>query len=459
MTPQQSLTQYTELFDKNLDLFADESNRPLCCLHLAGRLALEQWFADGLPRSTSAYKETTIAALYGPDYGVSPAAVAPAVDIAKAFHCGVPNMGSLLAVVANSVYIPSESLLNNCPEGLTVTALRNLDKEAGARVAQLLTDSVARSPLAALNTMLAPDGVYIRIAAGTKIERPLQIVNIFRSDTPMLTPRIVVIDAEDGASATIILCDHSQSPDTPQLNSVTIAANIAKDANIELYTLEENASTTRRCMELFATQHESSRFTANSTYLCGGTSLNTYNIDTVGDRTATDLSGLAVVDSEQIVENNVLLHHQARHASSRQLFKNALYGTARGAFGGKIIVAEGAEHTDAAQTNRNLLGSADARMIASPQLEIYCDDVKCSHGATTGQLDERALFYMQARGIPRDEATAMLTQAFMADVVDGISCEVLRQRLHILVEKRLSGAPANCDSCQNSCINPDHHEL
>ena len=122
-------------------------------------------------------------------------------------------------------------------------------------------------------------------------------------------------------------------------------------------------------------------------------------------------------------------------------------GSSYGRFEGLVYVAPDAQRTDSQQTSRNITLGADARIETSPQLEIYADDVKCSHGATTGQLDERALFYMQTRGVPVEEARNMLTQAFMADVIDNISFEVLRQRMHMLVEKRLSGATADCSSC------------
>ena len=149
----------------------------------------------------------------------------------------------------------------------------------------------------------------------------------------------------------------------------------------------------------------------------------------------------------------MVLTHSGKHGSSRQVFKNALFDSSRGGFSGRIIVDEGAVFTDADQSNRNLLLGDDARMTGAPQLEIYCDEVKCSHGATTGQLDERAIFYMQSRGIPRDEARRMLTQTFMGDVVDTISFEVLRQRIHVLVEKRLSGAETDCNTCATACKN------
>ncbi len=128
-----------------------------------------------------------------------------------------------------------------------------------------------------------------------------------------------------------------------------------------------------------------------------------------------------------------------------------LDGEATGSFSGRILVTEQAKFTDAAQTDRNLLASPSARMHAKPQLEIYNDDVKCSHGATTGQLDAEALFYMQTRGIPEPEARKMLMQAFMSDVIEAVDMEELRDRLRHLVEKRFNGSQFGCGACTSAC--------
>ena len=146
---------------------------------------------------------------------------------------------------------------------------------------------------------------------------------------------------------------------------------------------------------------------------------------------------------------NVELTHSVPDCTSTQNFKFSLSGKSKGAFGGKIVVKEGAVRTNAAQTNRNLIASDDARMTTAPQLEIYCDDVKCSHGATTGQLDPLALFYMRSRGIPEAEARLMLTQAFMADVIEGVRLPALKDRLRQLVEMRFSGTQGSCSACHN----------
>lgn len=249
----------------------------------------------------------------------------------------------------------------------------------------------------------------------------------------------------------VLLCDHTQSPNIAHLASQRVQITVGENAKVEVYDIEESSAATNRVCSTHASVGKNGILVINGTFLSGGRTHNEFDINLSGEYADASLSGLSICNAEQVVDNQVTLRHSAQHGTSRQLFKNALFDTSRGGFGGKIIVENGARFTDAAQTNRNLLVSTDARMQTAPQLEIYCDEVKCSHGATTGELDERALFYMQTRGIPREEARKMLTQAFMADVIDNISFEVLRQRIHILVEKRLSGAEGSCDTCATAC--------
>lgn len=389
---------------------------------------------------------------FAPDYGVNLNRVALPVDVAASFRCGVPSLGSLLAVVANDAFHPTETLLRNLPEGVTVCSLNRVPEHLQAAARRAMANGNAKGGLnAAVNAMLLADGVFIHVAAGVKVEKVVQIVNISNTAMPLLSPRRVVIVAEEDAEIKVLLCDHSQTADTPHLNSQLVDVDVAQGAHVELYDIEESTAATRRYWQLACRQYANSYFSANTTCLHGGRTRNEYRIDVLGDNAETSLSGLAICAGEQIADNEVVLTHTAKHCTSRQLFKNALFDNSRGGFGGKIIVAEGALFTDAVQTNRNLLAGDDARMSTAPQLEIYCDEVKCSHGATTGQLDDRAVFYMQARGIPFDEARRLLTQAFMVDVIDNISFEVLRQRIHVLVEKRLTGASGSCDTCATAC--------
>lgn len=430
--------------------------------HRAGRKSASD-FIDGINRrgyeaavkAAEAYRadptgveQASPHKLAAPDYGVNIFGVDTPADIDSALRCGVTTINSLPAVVANDSFLPTDELTANLPEGVTVCSLRSVPAHLQEAVAKALETTDLAS---ALNAMLLSDGVLVHLAKGAHLERPLQLVNIAASTSPMLSARRIVILADEGSDMRLLLCDHTLSETVEQLSLEVIDVLVAPNASVELYDIEENTSVSRRWWRLNVHQGADSRFSAHTIYLHGGITRNEYNINVDGDHAETVLGGLAICAGAQIVDNQVTLRHSACHCTSRQLFKNALYDESRGGFGGKIIVEEGAAFTDAVQTNRNLLIGETARMTAAPQLEIYCDEVKCGHGATTGQLDDRAMFYMQSRGIPATEARNMLTQAFMADVIDNISYEVLRQRLHVLVEKRLSGAAASCDACASAC--------
>ena len=420
---------------------------------------LSQEAAAVLPAAMASYRPDPMGVdaarpdkLFAPDYGVNLMRLGMPVDAASAFKCGVPNLNSLLCVVANDTFHSTTQLERNRMEGLTICSLNNVPAALQSKVYEVLTRSLKNSdPVSALNSLLLNDGVLIHVAAGVKVEKAIQIVNLSNPTVPLLSARRIVVMAEEGSDVKILLCDHSQTDTVEHLNVQLVDVDVAAHAHVELYDIEEATSTTRRCWQLHARQASNSHLSVNTTYLHGGITRNEYHVDVPGDYAHTELSGLAICGGEQVVDNQVTLTHTGKHCTSHQVCKNALFDCSRGGFGGKIVVGEGAVFTDASQTNRNLLAGDDARMTAAPQLEIYCDEVKCSHGATTGQLDERALFYMQTRGIPSEEARRMLTQAFMVDVIDNISFEVLRQRIHMLVEKRLAGAGASCGSCAAGC--------
>mgnify|MGYP002559681202 FL=1 len=449
-TAAQALGQYLELWRANAPL-----ERPALLAEASDKASRD------LPAAIAAFRhdpqdlrQCQADAMFAPDYGVNLGGVTMNADVAASFHCGVPQLNSLLCVVANdSVHITCADRL---PSGLEIYSLRDVpEKYMSDASAMLGTDDSAAS---LINSLLLTDGLYIRVAEGVCVEKPVQIVNIFNSTLPMLTPRRILVHACRGAQIKILLCDHSQTPATAHLNSQNVRIAAEEDARVELYDIEESSDATSRVWHLHATQDSRSALTVCTAFLHGGCTRNEYRIEVNGDDAETSISGLAVCSGCQIADNRATLIHRGHRCRSRQLFKNAMFDRSLGAFGGKIIVEEGATATDAVQTNRNMLASPEARMLTAPQLEIYCDDVKCGHGATTGQLDERALFYMQTRGVPREQAMMMLTQAFMADVVDNISFEVLRQRLHVLVEKRLNGTAGGCDTCAATCRTAENKE-
>ena len=197
----------------------------------------------------------------------------------------------------------------------------------------------------------------------------------------------------------------------------------------------------------FVSQSAYSSVIINNITLSNGFTRNNYQIDLVGERAETWLHGLAIADARQTADNYTLINHKATGCRSNELFKYLLDDEATGVFNGKMVVSPNAQKTEAYQSNRNLLGNRSCRMYSQPKLEINADDVKCSHGMTTGQLDEAALFYMRSRGISTEEAVLMLKFAFTGDVLKGIRLEGLRDRLKLLIDKRLRGELVKCQEC------------
>ncbi len=228
-----------------------------------------------------------------------------------------------------------------------------------------------------------------------------------------MAPRRLLVVAEQGASLRLLLCDHSQRNDIDYLSNEVIEVFVHRDASVEIYTIEENGASTRHITSFHCRQEEGARLTLNTNTLSTATSTATYTIDLAGAGADTRLGGLVIADAGQTVVQNVELTHSVPDCTSTQNFKFALSGKSKGAFGGKIVVKEGAVRTNAAQTNRNLAASDDARMTTAPQLEIYCDDVKCSHTAPQPASSTRWLFSTCVPAVsPEAEARLMLTQAF-----------------------------------------------
>ncbi len=443
-----ALDQYIALYTGNAGAINAHAPALINSLRPAALAALD---GARLPRKG----DETFAALsedsmFAPDYGVNINRVRFGVDTSATFHCGVPNVSTLMGLVINDSFSPTDTLLRNLPDGVTVMSLAAAAEKypdiVAARLGHLAPLS---SPSVALNTLLMQDGVFIHVAAGVSLDKSVQIVNIFNATAPLMGVRRVLIVLEDRASASLLSCDHSQLHDIAYLASQVVEIYLGEGAHLDYYDLEESSEHTSRLSQLYVSQQRDSSLNINGTTLAGGVTRNEYTVDITGDGAATSLAGMAIGAGAQIIDNITDIRHLSQRSTSSQMFKYVLEDKSTGNFNGRILVDEAAAHTDARQTNRNVLASTDARMYTRPQLEIYCDDVKCSHGATVGQLDAAALFYMRSRGIPEKEARLMLMQAFMADVIDSIRIPSLKTRMQQLVESRLSGRTMLCSDCKN----------
>ncbi len=442
-----AIDQYINLFRENREAVETHSAPALNALRPAALAALEK--AGRLPeKGDEGFEKTSVEKMFAPDFGVNINRVNIPVDIAAAFRCDVPNLSTLMGIIVNDRFVPTTTLRNNLPQGLTVCSFAEAaDGPMAAVLARHLgTAAPLDKPGVALNTLLAQDGVLIHAASGFRAEKPVQLVGIFNSPAPLLAARRVLVVAEKGSAVSVLKCDHSQAGSS-YLSSEVVEIVVERDAEVNWYDLEESNAETSRYSQLFARQSENSRFQGVAATLTNGTTRNEFSINLEGHNADCHLAGMAIGSGSQHIDNASEVTHRAMRGHSDQLFKYSLDDNAQGAFEGGIEVCPGARFTEAFQTNRNILASTNARMHSKPQLLIYNDDVKCSHGAATGQLDQKALFYMRQRGIPEQEARTMLMQAFMVDVIDSIRLESLHDRLRHLVECRFSGHPSGCADC------------
>lgn len=243
-----------------------------------------------------------------------------------------------------------------------------------------------------------------------------------------------------------MVCDHTMD-DVRFLSNRVTEVFVDEYASYEHYKLENTHVKTTNLSTLLVEQKQSSNVLTNVITLHNGVTRNSIDIAINGEHCETLLCGMVIGDKKQLVDNFTSVQHNKPNCNSTELFKYVLDDVSKGGFTGKLYVARDAQKTAAFQTNKNILLNRTAKMRTKPQLEIYADDVKCSHGATIGQLDDSAMFYMRQRGIPEKEARLLLMYAFTADVIENIKIEALKDRIKMLVEKRLRGELSKCEGC------------
>ena len=304
----------------------------------------------------------------------------------------------------------------------------------------------AEDGVTAFNTAFAQDGVLFYVPKNVVVEKPIQLVNILRGDVNFMINRRVLVILEEGAQARLLVCDHAMDS-VNFLATQVIEIFAGENAVFDFYELEETHTSTVRISNMYVKQEANSNVLLNGMTLHNGTTRNTTRVTLAGEHAELNLCGMAIADKNQHVDNHTTIDHAVPNCTSNELYKYVLDEQAVGAFAGLVLVRPDAQHTSSQQTNRNLCATRDAHMYTQPQLEIYADDVKCSHGATVGQLDESALFYMRQRGIPVREARLLLMFAFVNEVIDTIRLDALKDRLHLLVEKRFRGELNKCQGC------------
>ena len=412
--------------------------------------AYENFKSLGFPtKKVERYKYTDIEKLFEPNYGLNLNRLDIPVNPYDAFRCDVPNLSTSLYFVVNDAFYKKSEPKALLPEGVIVDSLKNQAERNPELIAKYYAKlaKTDEDAITALNTMLAQDGLLVYVPKNVVVDRAIQVINILRSDVDMMVNRRVLIVVEEGAEAKLLFCDHA-ADDRNFLATQVIEAYVGRNASLDLYCLEETHAKNVRVSNLYIDQQADSRLNHNVITLHNGVTRNRVDLSLSGEGAECVLNGCVIADKEQHVDNNTVIDHKVEHCTSSQLYKYVLDEKAKGAFAGRVLVRHGAQKTSSEMRNQNICATREARMFTQPMLEIYADDVKCSHGSTVGQLNDAAMFYMQQRGISQKEAKLLLEFAFVNEVIDTIRLEPLRDRLHHLVEKRFRGELSKCEGCK-----------
>ena len=439
-----ALTQYLDLYRAHSEMVCRHAPSPMNALR---ERALEILETEGLPKKGSEnYEVTDLNDILAPDYGLNINRVPLEVNPAASFRCGVPHLSTSLFFLINDIFSESAALRKSLPDGVEIGSLaRYLAQGNGEEYYGTVADM--HNPIVALNSLMVQDGLFIRVRKGVKLEKPLQMVSILQNSMPLMAVRRLLIIVEEDAEAKLLVCDHTQNPDLPMMSLQVVEAVVADRASLDIYDLEESSNLTSRLSALYLRQGRDSNVLIDGMTLFNGKTRNEYHTVFRGENASLKLLGMGVENGTSLLSNFSNIDHASGHCHTDELFKYIVDDEATGAFVGKIYVAPGAVKTEAYQNNRNMVCTSTARMFSKPQLEIYNDDVKCSHGSATGQLDPMQLFYMRSRGLTEEEARLLLKQAFMADVIDGVRIPMLRDRLVSLLERRFTGQTAMCVDC------------
>ncbi len=292
-------------------------------------------------------------------------------------------------------------------------------------------------PLVDINTAFSKEGAFIRIPKNKVVDKPIQMIflNTNSSSEIMVQPRNLIV-VEEGAQVEIVERHQNLTDNSVFTNSVTEVFAKANSV-VDLYKIQNDNSSATLVDNTFVQQKRDSEVTIGTFSFGGRLIRNNLNFYLTEPGCVANMDGITLIDGNQLVDHHTLADHQAPHCNSNELYKGIFDEKSHGVFNGKVIVHKDAQKTDAFQANNNVLLSDTAQIDTKPQLEIFADDVKCSHGCTVGQLDEDAMFYLQSRGINKKEARAMLMYAFTNDSLERIKISSLKRKLNILIAKKL----------------------
>jgi Fe-S cluster assembly protein SufD len=429
-----------ELKDKLISSFMafEEKVDTSSSLHDVRSAAIKNFETKGFPtKKEEAWKYTSLNAILKNDFSVFPKKE-NAIEFAAVKKYFLHDVDTYKVVFVDGLF--SSFLSSTTHDGLDVCLMSSaLNKPKYKMVIDEYFNKIASKDesLTSLNTAFAKEGAYINVPKSKVVDKPIEIIYFSTGNEAalMVQPRNLVIVGEN-AHVQIIERHQSLNSNPVLTNSVTeIFAQ--KRAIVDYYKIQNDVQTANLIDNTYIAQKQESRVAVHTFSFGGNITRNNLNFYHQGERIDSTLKGITIIGDKQHVDHYTLVQHATPNCESHQNYKTILSDSSNGVFNGKIFVEKEAQKTNAFQQNNNILLSDKATINAKPQLEIFADDVKCSHGCTIGQLDESAMFYMQQRGIPKKEARALLMYAFSNEVIESIKIPELKQRITKIIATKL----------------------
>ena len=417
-------------FEEKVDVAAE--------LHDIRTEALKNFEAKGFPtKKEEAWKYTSLNAILKNDFSIFPKKENN-IDIKDVKKYFLNDLDTYKVIFIDGIF--STFLSSTTHDGLDVCLMSSaLTKPKYKMVIDTYFNQVAskEESLTSLNTAFAFEGAYINVPKSKVVDKPIEIIyfSTGKEDALMVQPRNLVIVGENAHVQ--IVERHQSLNENPVLTNSVTEIFAQKRAIVDYYKIQNDELTANLIDNTYISQKQESRVSVHTFSFGGNITRNNLNFYHHGERIDSTLKGITIIGNKQHVDHYTLVNHEQPNCESHQNYKTILDGQSTGVFNGKIYVEKEAQKTDAFQQNNNILLSDKATINAKPQLEIFADDVKCSHGCTIGQLDDSAMFYMQQRGIPKKEAKALLMYAFTSEVTSSIKIPELKQKIAKIIAMKL----------------------
>ena len=395
--------------------------------------AMESFLKQGIPnRKSEEYKYVNIELMLKGEFTFSTDKTTTAEQIKQTKFL----KNSIDIVIVNGVFTEKLSNIKSLPNGLQVVNIAEAPSNETFSKQYSKYADVNADTFIALNTALAKGGVFIHVAKGTVIKSPIHIINISSTKENLIINSRNLIVVEPNAQVKFIESFETVDSSAKTFNNSLTEIVVDENAIVDYYKIQDEKENGYLMNTTQVYQKKQSVFSTNTITLSGSLVRNNLNIVLDDEHIETHLNGLYLTSGNQVVDNHTLVDHRKPNCNSNELYKGIIEDKSSATFNGKIYVRKDAQKTNAFQSNKNILLSDDGTINTKPQLEIYADDVKCSHGTSTGKLDADKIFYLRARGLSETSAKKLLMHAFASEVVDTLKIEALREYVEEKIAKR-----------------------